>query len=135
MLMDEDGRTMRGLNATLPKAVTTKSLEEKDEKILLVAMAHSDDLESFMASAARMLDAGGRLVVMDDFAESEAPPSRWLATYRAHWLVPGVRPVAEVKRIAQRHGLRLVGNRDLTPWIRLGRPRDRLLRWTRPLWA
>ena len=99
------------------------------------AMAHSDDLDSFMASVARMLDSGGRLIVIDDFAESEAPPSRWLSTYRAHWLVPGVRPASEVERIAQSHGLRLVSNRDLTPWIHLGRPRDRLLRWTRPLWG
>ena len=99
------------------------------------AMAHSDDVEAFFRSASRLLEPGGVLMIMDDFAASEAVPSRWLRTYRAHWLVPGVRPLCEVERIAARHGFEMVGNQDLTPWIRLGRPRDRLLRWTRPLWG
>jgi len=99
------------------------------------AMAHSNDLDAFLQSASRMLDAGGRLIILDDFAESESTPSRWLDTYRAHWLVPGVRPLAEVVRVAGQHGLVLADNRDLTPWIRLGRPRDRFLQWTRPLWG
>ena len=99
------------------------------------AMAHSGDVNAFMRAASKVLEAGGRLIVIDDFVESEDPPSRVLQTYRAHWLVPGVRPLKEVERIAMAHGLRLESNQDLTPWIRLGRPRDHLIRWTRPLWA
>ena len=99
------------------------------------AMAHSDDLEAFFRSASRLIEPGGDLVVLDDFAASETDASRWLRVYRAHWLVPGVRPFSEVQRLAARHGFTLVNNRDLTPWIRLGRPRDRLLRWTRPVWG
>lgn len=99
------------------------------------AVAHSGDLDAFFGAVSRALEPGGRLIVMDDFAVSTRAPSRPLVRYRAHWLAPGVRPLSEVRRIAGAHGLRLDAERDLTPWIRLGRPRDKLIRWTRPLWG
>lgn len=99
------------------------------------AMAHSNEPERFFAAAGRLLEPGGRLIVIDDVVMHTETPSTALQTYRAHWLASGVRPLGELTRWAANAGLTLTFSKDLTPWIRLGRPRDRWLRWTRPLWG
>jgi len=99
------------------------------------ALAHANDPEQFFAAAGRLLEPGGRLLVMDDVVMHNNAPSRHLDTYRAHWLAPGVQPLDAMVRWASEAGLTLERSQDLTPWIRLGRPRDRLIRWTRPLWS
>ena len=99
------------------------------------AIAHAHDPEQFFAAAGRLLEPGGRLLVMDDVVMHNKAASKHLDTYRAHWLAPGVQPLDSLVHWANAAGLSLENNRDLTPWIRLGRPRDRLIRWTRPLWA
>jgi cyclopropane fatty-acyl-phospholipid synthase-like methyltransferase len=99
------------------------------------AMAQSDEPERFFAAAGRLLEPGGRLIVIDDVMMHTEMPSTALQTYRAHWLAPGVQPLGQLTRWAANAGLTLTSSKDLTPWVRLGRPRDRSLRWTRPLWG
>ena len=99
------------------------------------ALAHSNDPAAFFAAAGRLLEPGGRLLIMDDVVTHTDQPSKSLTTYRNHWLAPGVQPIAHLKQWADAAELTLVGHENLTPWIRLGRPRDRLIRSTRMLWS
>jgi cyclopropane fatty-acyl-phospholipid synthase-like methyltransferase len=99
------------------------------------AFAHSNDPAKFFAAAARLLQPGGSLVVIDDVVTHTHAPSKSLSTYRAHWLAPGVQPLAHIVQWADEAGFSLKSSKNLTPWIRLGRPRDYLIRWSRPLWS
>ena len=99
------------------------------------ALAHSNEPDQFFAAAGRLLENGGRLVVIDDVVMHNDSPSTALQTYRAHWLAPGVQPLDKIQRWAADAGFTLTAHQDLTPWLRLGRPRDRWLRWSSPLWA
>ncbi len=98
------------------------------------AIAHSDDLEKFFRSCSNLIEVGGKLVIIDDVVMHTDEPSRSLSTYRQHWLAPGVQPLERLVHLASEVGFELRYNQNLTPWIRLGRPRDHLIRWTRPFW-
>ena len=110
-------------------------LEPCNAAFCIEALAHSNDPARFFASAGRLLMTGGQLIVIDDVVMHNNPPSRALETYRAHWLAPGVQPMDQLKQWANDAELTLTESQDLTPWIRLGRPRDRWIRWTKPLWG
>ena len=99
------------------------------------AIAHSNEPAQFFAAAGKLLERGGRLLVLDDVVMHADKPSRALDTYRRHWLAPGVQPLEAMVEWANDAGLRLVRNKNLTPWIRLGRPRDQIIRLSRPLWS
>ena len=99
------------------------------------ALAHSNDPARFFASASRLLEKGGQLIVIDDVVMHNDPPSQALETYREHWLAPGVQTQDNLRQWSSDAGLTLIDTQNLTPWIRLGRPRDRWIRWTRPMWA
>ena len=99
------------------------------------ALAHSSDLPAFFEAAASNMEMGGSLIIMDDVVVTEGLPSAALRRYRKHWLVPGVVTMERLQQAAGLAGFSLQTQRDLTPWIRLGRPRDWFIRWTRPLWG
>lgn len=99
------------------------------------AIAHSNDPAKFFTAAARLMEKGGKLLIIDDVVMHTDAPSKSLATYRAHWLAPGVQPLDHIVQWANDAGFSLQSSQNLTPWIRLGRPRDHLIRWSRPLWS
>jgi SAM-dependent methyltransferase len=98
------------------------------------AFAHGPDPERFFGVQAQVLPPGGRLVLIDDCL-SDAMPSRDLSArharlldvYRRNWLLPGLRGVTALNSIADAKGFRLIRDRNLTPYLRLGRPRDRAI--------
>lgn len=87
------------------------------------AFCHAAEPARYLAEAARLLQPGGRLVLIDDFqtpgAEADPAARRWLAAYQAGWHIPNLRPPAATAALAAEHGLRLADDRDLTPLIRL----------------
>jgi hypothetical protein len=91
---------------------------------------HGPDAGGYFREAARTLRPGGTLVVCDDFLAAEAaslPPraARRLAAFRAGWRIGSLLTVERARVLAAAHGLRLVGDLDLTRQLELRRPRDR----------
>ena len=99
------------------------------------ALAHSNDPAQYFAAAGRLLEPNGRLIILDDVVMHKNQASNSLETYRAHWLAPGVQPLVSIIQWANEAGFILHSSQDLTPWIKLGRPRDQWIRNTRPLWS
>jgi SAM-dependent methyltransferase len=84
------------------------------------------------ADLAYSMRPDGTLLVCDDFLTSRKPPesargARWLDEFRTGWRVGSLLTVEQVRDTAAVHGLELVRDVDLTPALRLRRPRDRLL--------
>jgi predicted O-methyltransferase YrrM len=96
------------------------------------AFLHSPDASGYFREAARVLRPGGRLMVCDDFLTPKAPdapphPARRLAEFRDGWRVGSLLTVAQVQAAAAEHGLELMQQIDLTPYLELRRPRDRFI--------
>jgi cyclopropane fatty-acyl-phospholipid synthase-like methyltransferase len=100
---------------------------DMDLAFAIESFVQSANAARFFASAAGALRAGGRLLVCDDFlAQSELSEveRRRVAEFRAGWRVGALHGVSEVRELAQRQGLALLEDRDLTPYLELRRPRD-----------
>jgi SAM-dependent methyltransferase len=95
------------------------------------AFAHCHDPDIFFAVQAGLLPPGGRLAIVDDCLSDETRLSsrqmRLLGSYRRNWLLPGLGGVTALKSLAEKKGFRLIKNLNLTPYLRLGRPRDRAI--------
>jgi hypothetical protein len=93
-------------------------------------VVHSPSLATLVPSLAACLRPGGRLLVCDDWLteNDRGMPARerCLAQFRAGWRI-SLHTVAELADMAGRAGLRLLEDLDLTPYLRLGRPRDRVI--------
>ncbi|MCU0558601.1 MAG: methyltransferase domain-containing protein [Desulfobacterales bacterium] len=103
-----------------------------DFSFAIEAFAHGPDPAGFFGVQAGLLPPGGRLVIIDDCLSPAASLDgladrhrRMLDRYRRNWLLPGLRTPLELRRLAEAKGLRLIADRDLTRYLRLGRPRDK----------
>jgi cyclopropane fatty-acyl-phospholipid synthase-like methyltransferase len=112
------------LPSDLPKAELAFSIE---------AFIHGPDPRAYFEAASRYLVPGGALVVCDDFltdagrAAPSEPERRVLEDVRNGWLANTLVTTAEAAKLAARSGLSLRKDLDLTPFLELGRPRDRLI--------
>jgi len=102
-----------------------------DAAFAIEAFTHGPDPGRFFAVHARTLPPGGRLIIIDDGLNAAvadgSPRARLLDTYRRNWLLPGLRDFDTLQFLAAAQGFRLVKHQDLTPYLRLGRPRDRAI--------
>jgi SAM-dependent methyltransferase len=105
-----------------------------DAAFAIEAFTHGPDPGRFFAVHARTLPLGGRLIIIDDCLNAEvsgrmppARPARLLDTYRRNWLLSSLRDFDTLQSLAAAQGFRLVKHQDLTPYLRLGRPRDRAI--------
>ncbi|MEJ5360294.1 MAG: methyltransferase domain-containing protein [Desulfobacterales bacterium] len=102
-----------------------------DLAFAIEAFAHALDAAAFFRTVARLLPAGGRLALIDDVLGEDGKPDRdpaaraLLDTYRRSWRLPSLLPERDIVSAAAAAGMRPIRRRDLTPWLRLGRPRDR----------
>ncbi len=95
------------------------------------AFTHCSDPEIFFAVQADLLAPGGRLAIVDDCLSDgirlSSRQMRMLDRYRRNWLLPGLRNFSALKSLAAGKGFRLLKNQNLTPYLRLGRPRDKAI--------
>jgi len=98
------------------------------------AFAHGPDPDIFFGVQARVLPPGGRLAIIDDCLSDEMHTGglpgrhvRLLGIYRRNWLLPGLRGRTALKSLAEEKGFRLIKDQNLTPYLRLGRPRDKAI--------
>lgn len=100
------------------------ALRRYDAAVAIEALAHSNDLAASVASLARSLVPGGRLVVVDDVAEVGVD-AKDAATFKAGWAVPSFVARAVWQDAFAQAGLRVVADIDLSarivarrPWVR-----------------
>lgn len=100
--------------------------------VAVESFAHASSPRAFLAAAARHLRGGGTLIVVDDFLASAEPPAgkrarRRIRELESGWRLSSLGSVGTLRAAAEREGLDVVKDRDLTSLVRLGRPRDRLI--------
>ena len=109
------------------------ALEPHPAIFAVESFVHGPDAEAFFASASAILPPGGRLILCDDLLTPEAQRDdsrktrRLLDDFRRGWHVRSLVTPAQAQTYAARAGLRLVDNRDLTPYLALRRPWDRVI--------
>ncbi len=86
------------------------------------AVCHAVDPESYFREASRLLRKGGKLILVDDYQAVRpfsANENKWLNAYIDGWYVPGVRTIEQVISFANKNGLQLTKNEELTSHLRL----------------
>ena len=97
------------------------------------SFVHCPDAERFFTAVSAVLPSGGRLLLCDDFLSSSAPrrldrkAKRFLAEFQRGWHVRSLITTAQAQTYAANAGLRLIDDRDLTPYLALRRPWDRFI--------
>jgi cyclopropane fatty-acyl-phospholipid synthase-like methyltransferase len=117
-------------------------LARADLVFSIEAFVHGPDPAAYFRAAAGLLGPGSLLAVCDDLltpagAAAARGDRRRLDDFRSGWRVGSLLTVDDAVRHAATAGLSPVRDDDLTPWLELGRPRDRAIRAlvaaTRPL--
>jgi cyclopropane fatty-acyl-phospholipid synthase-like methyltransferase len=102
-----------------------------DAMVGIESVVHSPSLAELIPSLAMRLHPGGRMVLCDDWMTGRDRGFRarehCLEQFRAGWRIGSLHTVAEFAAMSERAGLRLLEDLDLTPYLRLGRPRDRVI--------
>jgi SAM-dependent methyltransferase len=112
------------LPSSVPKAHLAFSIE---------AFVHGPDPRAYFEAASRYLFPGGLLVVCDDFLTQAGRTGgsvrdrRCLDDVRSGWLANTLVTGDEANELAASAGFELRKNLDLTPFLELARPRDRLI--------
>ncbi len=97
------------------------------------SFVHCPDAKRFFTAASAVIPAGGRLMICDDFLASSTPhrldrkAKRLLEDFRRGWHVRSLMTTVQAQTYAAGAGLRLIDNRDLTPYLALRRPWDRFI--------
>jgi membrane glycosyltransferase len=100
--------------------------------VAVESFVHATSPRAFLAAAAGHLRDSGVLIVVDDFLTSQAPPEesrvrRRVGEMKSGWRLSSLCSVGELRAAAERQGLEIVKDQDLTSLVRLGRARDRLI--------
>lgn len=86
------------------------------------AIAHAMEPEKYFFEASRLLNKGGKLILVDDFNSEHSfsnKESKWQKAFINGWHVPGVQTAAETIAFAEKYNLRLLKNENLTPYLHL----------------
>jgi cyclopropane fatty-acyl-phospholipid synthase-like methyltransferase len=86
------------------------------------AVVHAQEPDQYFHEAGRLLRAGGKLILADDYRTARPlsfDESKWLNTFRNGWHLPGVVTVEQATAFAEKHHLRFVKNDNLSPYLRL----------------
>jgi ubiquinone/menaquinone biosynthesis C-methylase UbiE len=116
---------LEGDFAALPAAIASADLV-----FAIESFVHGSDPRAFLVEAARILRPDGLLIVCDDFLTGTVSPAahRTLDAFRRGWHVNTLIDGAALRDLAVAASFDHLWTRDLTPWLQLGRPRDRAFR-------
>jgi len=113
------------------------NLAAADLACAIEAFVHGRSAETFFAGCARLVRPGGLVVICDDVIRptADARAGRAIERFRQGWHVNTLVDAGELRACAAAAGFEHVSRTDLTPWLELGRPRDRLIAALAPLLA
>ncbi len=103
-------------------------LPPADLAYAIESLAHGPDPARFFAACARIVRPAGLLAICDDFLRPGDGPAarRTVARFRRGWRLNTLLHPHELRALAARAGFEHLSTDDLTPHLRLGRPRDRV---------
>ncbi len=107
-------------------------LQQADLVFAIESFVHAADARAFFREAARHMKPGGRLVICDDFlnptpAEQDVQSQAWVQRFRQGWLIGSLLSPEDADALAREQGLQAVELNDLSPFLELGRPRDKAI--------
>lgn len=93
------------------------------------SFAHGPDPAGFFAQCARVVRPGGLLLICDDVrrAAGGAAARRAVDRFRRGWRINTLVDRGELRALAAAAGFEHRATRDLTPFLEMGRPRDRAI--------
>lgn len=129
-----------GASEGTPDELSVDTTLQANAVIAVESFAHARDPSAFFRTAARHLDAEGRLIVVDDFlairrAELSTADAARVERFEEGWRLGTLLTTDDVRESARAAGLAVTSEVDLTNLIRLGRPRDGLISVVAPTLA
>lgn len=106
-------------------------LESVDLAFSIEAFVHSPNGKIFFKEVAKKLPPGGKLIIIDDCLTDKyrtklsRQEMELVEDFKQGWITPSLHVVNELETMANIEGFILLENNDLTPMMRIGRPRDK----------
>lgn len=98
------------------------------------AFLHAPDSAGFFQEIGKKIVKGGRLALVDDFLTEKKSDSsidhkkqKYLREFQSGWLAGSLISVPKAKELAEQAGFRMIRNENLTPFMEIGRPRDKFI--------
>lgn len=109
-----------------------EQLGQVDLAFAVESFVHAPSPSEFFREASAVVRKGGKLMVCDDFVakphfDQEQPSRRCIERFRRGWVASNVIDLQAAEALAQEHGFVRREVLDLTPYLELDRPRDRLV--------
>ncbi len=109
-----------------------------DAIIAIESFVHAARPERFLGTCRELLAPGGVVLIVDDFLAHPLPDGhgamrRTVDHFRESWRVPGLCTLQDFDAVARAEGFGRIDARDLSAFIRTGRPRDRLVALVSPM--
>ena len=131
---------MRNLNSTIHKnriEFVCASYQQMPTELKCIDLAyaiesfiHSPDVNVFFQQVSSSLKPGGQLVIFDDFLSRNARTGRGkraLREFHHGWKANNLHQASDLVGLAHKAHLQLQQDVDLTSYLKLGRPRDKII--------
>ena len=100
-----------------------------DVVFAIESFVHGPNPERFFGDCARLVRPGGLLIICDDFKRpaTARDSARTIERFCRGWHINALLDANEFRDLAIRAGFHHVSTVDLSPYLELGRPRDRVI--------